>query len=77
MFQEEKNIDTLSQKVLELIEKYQSLLTENEMLRQEVIKAKAEAEAKNIQIAKLEKDLIYKGIGSDDLLSKIEAVLGK
>ncbi len=77
MFEEEKNMDTLSQRVLELIDKYQSLLTQNEMLRQEVIKAKAEAEAKNVQIAKLEQDLIHKGIGSDDLLSKIEAVLGR
>lgn len=77
MFEEEKNISTLSQKITELLEKYKDLLAQNEALRQEVVKAKALAEAKNVQIAKLEQDLIHKNVNSDDLLSKIEAVLGK
>ena len=41
------------------------------------MKAKALAEAKNVQIAKLEQDLIHKNVDTDDLFSKIEAVLGK
>ncbi len=77
MFEEERNISTLSQKITELLEKYKDLLAQNEALRQEVVKAKALAEAKNVQIAKLEQDLINKSVNSDDLLSKIEAVLGK
>ncbi|AHJ13491.1 hypothetical protein [Sulfurospirillum multivorans] len=77
MFEEERNISTLSQKITELLEKYKDLLAQNEALRQEVVKAKALAEAKNVQIAKLEQDLINKNVNSDDLLSKIEAVLGK
>jgi DNA-binding protein H-NS len=77
MFEEERNISTLSQKITELLEKYKDLLAQNEALRQEVVKAKALAEAKNVQIAKLEQDLIHKNVNSDDLLSKIEAVLGK
>ncbi|ATB70091.1 hypothetical protein SJPD1_1986 [Sulfurospirillum diekertiae] len=77
MFEEERNISTLSQKITELLEKYKDLLAQNEALRQEVVKAKALAEAKNVQIAKLEQDLISKNVNSDDLLSKIEAVLGK
>lgn len=77
MFEDEKNIHTLSHKVGELLEKYNDLLAQNEALRQEVVKAKAGAEAKNVQIAKLEQDLISKGMESDDLFSKIEAVLGK
>jgi len=59
------------------LEKYKDLQAQNEALRQEVIKAKALAEAKNVQIAKLEQDLINKDVNSDDLLSKIEAVLGR
>ena len=59
------------------IEKYKDLLAQNESLRQEVVKAKALAEAKTMQIAKLEQDLIHKGINGDDLMSKIEAVLGR
>lgn len=77
MFEEERNISTLSQKITELLEKYKDLLAQNEALRQEVIKAKALAEAKNVQIAKLEQDLINKDVNADDLLSKIEAVLGR
>ena len=77
MFEEEKNINTLSQKIGELLEKYKDLLAQNESLRQEVVKAKAGAEAKNVQIAKLEQDLINKDMNADDLMSKIEAVLGK
>ena len=74
---EEKSIATLSQRIDELIEKYQDVVAQNEALRQEVVKAKALAEAKNVQIAKLEHDLIHKNVNADDLLSKVEAVLGK
>lgn len=77
MFEEEKNMSTLSQKIMELLERYKALEVQNEELRQEVVKAKAMAEAKNVQIAKLEHDLINKDVNADDLLSKIEAVLGK
>ncbi|MBP1681693.1 MAG: hypothetical protein H6Q35_2032 [Proteobacteria bacterium] len=77
MFEEERNISTLTQKITELLEKYKDLLAQNEALRQEVVKAKALAEAKNVQIAKLEQDLINKDVNADDLLSKIEAVLGR
>lgn len=77
MFDEERNVTTLSQKIDELLARYQDLLAQNESLRQEVVKAKALAEAKTIQIAKLEQDLIHKGINGDDLMSKIEAVLGR
>ncbi|MBP6324760.1 MAG: hypothetical protein KA328_02145 [Sulfurospirillum sp.] len=77
MFEEERNIATLSQKIDELLERYKDLVAQNESLRQEVVKAKALAEAKNVQIAKLEQDLIHKNVDTDDLFSKIEAVLGK
>jgi len=77
MFAEEKNITTLSEKIEELLTRYKDVVAQNEALRQEVVKAKALSEAKDIQIAKLENDLIHKGLSGDDLLSKIEAVLGK
>ncbi len=77
MFAEERSVTTLSQKIDELLERYKDLVEQNESLRQEVVKAKALAEAKNVQIAKLEHDLIHKNVNADDLLSKIEAVLGK
>lgn len=77
MFEEERSMSTLSQKITELVEKYKDLSVQNETLRQEVIKAKALNEAQSAQIAKLEQELINKDVNSDDLLSKIEAVLKK
>jgi hypothetical protein len=77
MFEDEKNVTSLAQKIEELLIRYKDLVAQNEALRQEVIKARALAEAKDVQIAKLEQDLIHKGLNGDDLLSKIEAVLGK
>ena len=77
MFSEDRSVTTLSQKIDELIAKYQDVVAQNEALRQEVVKAKALAYAKNVQIAKLEHDLSHTNVNADDLLSKIEAVLGK
>ncbi len=77
MFEQEKPINTLSDKISELLEKYKDLQAQNESLRQEVVRAKALAEAKDVQIAKLEQSLIGKDINADDLMSKIEAVLGR
>ena len=77
MFSEDRSVTTLSQKIDELIAKYQDVVAQNEALRQEVVKAKALADAKNVQIAKLEHDLSHTNVNADDLLSKIEAVLGK
>ncbi len=77
MFEQEKSINTLSDKISELLEKYKDLQAQNESLRQEVVRAKALAEAKDVQIAKLEQSLIGKDINADDLMSKIEAVLGR
>ena len=77
MFEEERSINLLSQRIDELIEKYKEMMEENETLRQEVVKVKALNEAQRVQISKLEQDVISKDINADDLLSKIEAVLGK
>lgn len=77
MFDQGKPIETLSDKINELLEKYKDLQTQNESLRQEVVRAKALGEAKDVQIAKLEQSLIGKDINADDLMSKIEAVLGR
>ena len=77
MFEQGKPIETLSDKINELLERYKDLQAQNESLRQEVVRAKALAEAKDVQIAKLEQSLIGKDINADDLMSKIEAVLGR
>ena len=50
---------------------------ENDALRNELVSAKAQNEAKSNQIARLEEELNKHHNESDDLLKQVEAVLGK
>ena len=74
---EEKVVEKLSSKIEELITKFDALKNENELLRQELVRVKAQSEAKDAQIAKLEEDLKAKDMEADDILSKIEEVLNR
>ena len=72
---EEVTVNRLSQKVNDLLVRFGEMKSQNDILRQEVVTLKAQNEAKNIQIEKLEDDLMNKDIESDDIFSKIEEVL--
>ena len=72
---EEVTVNKLSQKVDDLLVRFEEMKSQNDKLRQEVVTLKAQHEAKNIQIEKLEEDLMNKDIESDEILSKIEEVL--
>jgi len=72
---EEITVNRLSEKVNDLLVRFEEMKSQNNTLRQEVVTLKAQHEAKNIQIEKLEDDLMNKDIESDDILSKIEEVL--
>lgn len=72
---EEITVNRLSEKVNDLLVRFEEMKSQNNILRQEVVTLKAQHEAKNIQIEKLEDDLMNKDIESDDILSKIEEVL--
>jgi len=72
---EEVTVSKLSQKVNDLLVRFEEMKSQNDTLRQEVVTLKAQHEAKNIQIEKLEDDLMNKDIESDEILSKIEEVL--
>ncbi|EME1850938.1 hypothetical protein ACB545_000454 [Campylobacter coli] len=74
---DEKIINTMSDKVNELIEKYNEVCEANENLRNELVSAKAQNEAKSNQIMRLEEELKSRNIESEDIFKKIEAVLGK
>jgi cell division protein FtsB len=75
MFNEEVTINKLSEKVDDLLTRYENMKAQYDTLRQEVVTLRAQNEAKNIQIEKLEEDLMNKDIESDDIFSKIEEVL--
>ena len=77
MFENDKVLHTLTTKVNDLLAKYNEVVEENENLRNQLISAKAQNEAKSNQILRLEEELKDKNIESDDVIRKIEAVLGK
>lgn len=74
---EEKVLNTLTAKVTELMSKYEEACETIENLRNELVSAKAQNEAKSNQIARLEEELNSHRTESDDLLKQVEAVLGK
>ncbi|CAM4088786.1 cell division protein ZapB [Campylobacter armoricus] len=74
---DERIINTMTDKVNELIEKYNEVCETNENLRNELVSVKAQNEAKSNQIARLEEELKSRNAQSDAIYKKIEAVLGK
>lgn len=72
---EEVTVNNLADKVNDLLVRFEDMKSQNDRLRQEVVTLKAQNEAKNLQIEKLEEDLMNKNIESDDIFSKIEEVL--
>jgi len=77
MFEDNAILTTLSDKVNDLITKYDEVCRVNEELRNEIVTLKAQNEAKNNQIMRLEEDLDKKNSEADDVMKKIEAVLGR
>lgn len=74
---DEKIINTMTDKVNELLARYSEVCEQNENLRNELVSVKAQNEAKSNQIARLEEELKSKNMVSEDVVKKIEAVLGK
>ncbi|EAI6634230.1 hypothetical protein CGD19_01175 [Campylobacter jejuni] len=74
---DEKIINTMTDKVNELIEKYNEVCEANEALRNELVSVKAQNEAKSNQIMRLEEELKSRNIESEDIYKKIETVLGR
>ena len=77
MFEDNAILTTLSDKVNDLITKYDEVCRVNEELRNEIVTLKAQNEAKTNQIMRLEEDLAKQNSAADDVMNKIEAVLGR
>ncbi|NLK66637.1 MAG: hypothetical protein GX282_04085 [Campylobacteraceae bacterium] len=77
MFQTQEIVPTLSDKVKELIAKYKESTDENESLRNEVVALKAQNEALNSRLDKLEEDIVVKNLTEEELFKEIEDVLSK
>ena len=74
---DDKIIHTLTDKINELLERYNELKETNESLRNELVSVKAQNEAQKNELARLEDELKTKNVESEDIAKKIEAVLGK
>jgi len=76
----EKKITTLEkldEKVSSILQKYNTITKENEAMRAEIVTLKADGELKKQQIAKLEDDNTMKELEIDEIVNKIEGILGK
>ena len=74
---EEITVNKLSQKVNDLLVRFEELKSQNEVLRQEVVTLKAQNEAKDAQIAKLDEELMMKDLEIEEVIGKIETMLSE
>jgi len=70
-------LEKLDEKVSNILEKYNSLKSKNESLMAELSALKVEKELKDQQILKLEDDNTMKELEIEEIVSKIEGILGK
>jgi chromosome segregation ATPase len=70
------NIEKLNAKVTEILQHYNSLKSENESMRNELVSLKAEKELKDQEIQKLIEQNAQKDIEIDEIANKIESILG-
>ncbi|PID47705.1 MAG: hypothetical protein CR967_03515 [Proteobacteria bacterium] len=77
MFEQVQSVNSLMGKVEDLLAKYENLRDQNEKMRQELVSVKAQNEAKDSQILKLQKEIQSRDLENEDIFGKIEAVLGK
>ncbi len=77
MFEESQNMSSLTSKVQDLLSRYEQVCEQNENLRQELVSVKAQNEAKDAKISKLQDELKSREMESEDIFGKIEAVLNK
>lgn len=69
-------LDILNEKVSQILEKYHSLKSENEAMRNELITLKAEREIKDQEINKLSEQNAMKDLEIEEIVTKIESILG-
>ncbi len=69
-------MEKLSDKIEELLAKYQELKQENDTLRRELLTCKAASEEKDKEIERLRDELAMKNMEVDEIIKKIESLVG-
>ncbi len=74
--QSQTTLEKLSDKISGIVQQYNALKSENEMIRTELITLKAEREIKDQEIEKLIEQNAKKDLEIEEIVSKIESILG-
>jgi len=69
-------MEKLSDKIEELLAKYQELKQENDTLRRELLTCKAASEEKDKEIERLRDELAMKNMEVDEIIKRIESLVG-
>jgi len=72
----QSKVEKLSEKVSQILQHYNSLKGENEMIRTELITLKAEKAIKDQEIERLSEENAMKDLEIDEIVNKIESILG-
>ncbi|NPA59798.1 MAG: hypothetical protein GXO30_04965 [Epsilonproteobacteria bacterium] len=70
------NIEKLNNSVTQIMQKYNNIKEELDTLRTEVVTLKAEKELKENEIEKLREDNVMKDLEIEEIVEKIESILG-
>ena len=70
------NLEKLNKKVIEILQQYNSLKSENELLRNEVVSLKTKQEIIDKELEKLLEENSQKDIEIEQIANKIESILG-
>ena len=77
IFDEEKKVESLGQKVEELIRRSSEAREENARLRAELVSIKAQNEAISMQLGTLEEDAEYRKLSDEELSKKLDEIFAK
>ena len=69
-------MEKLSQKIDTLLQKYETLRKEHEEIKRELITCKAASEEKDKEIERLRDELAMKNLEVDEIIKKIESIVG-
>ncbi|MCK9455009.1 MAG: hypothetical protein WCY51_07725 [Sulfurimonas sp.] len=73
--QNQTTLARLNEKVSTIVEQYNSLKEDNEALRIELVKIKAESEIKNQEIEKLIEQNVRKDAEIESIVDKLESIM--
>ena len=72
----QSTLEKLSEKVSEILQRYNAVHEENELLRSELVALKAEKEIKNQEIERLLEQNTMKDLEIEEIVNKIESIIG-